>query len=165
MRSSRLTLVPIAVAICLLAPAWSAMAAVPSPTEISPKSGPVGTVSVLLDGDPCEGSKGLVWFSTELENGGPPYVASTELRGAGGERSFVVPDLSGGKYTVVAGCEFGGGDLGPSILFAVFTVVPDTATVDAPIRDLPGAPIVLVVAALVGAASWFVRARVSDRTA
>jgi hypothetical protein len=164
MRSSRLTLVPIAVAIWLLAPAWSAMAGVPSPTEISPKSGPVGTDSVLLDGDPCQGTRGLVWFSTDLD-GGPPYVTSTEMRGAGGQRSFVVPDLPPGKYALVAGCvlsgEFEDPTMAPSILFAEFTVMPDTAIGDAPVRDLPGAPLVLVVAALVGALSWLFRTRAS----
>ena len=46
--------------------------------------------------------------------------------GDGGLLPFVVPELTAGSYELVASCELEP-DV-PSVSFAVFTVIPDTAT-------------------------------------
>jgi hypothetical protein len=166
----RLVVVVVALA-WLMQPAWSASqnasAGVPDPRDIEPKSGPPGTVSVV-DGDPCNDDEtAFVWFREGDSVGGepdpaPPYVASAELRlSTGGQISFVVPDLPAGSYELSASCKESGPDI-PSVAFAVFTVVPDTATATPPVREPPGGALLPVVAAIVGVLSWQLRMRRSD---
>ena len=164
-------LVAVVVALAWLTqPAWSvsqtASAGVPDPQNIEPKSGPPGTKSVL-ERDPCSAEEpARVWFregEAVGQDSALPYVASTELRQAdGGQIWFVVPDLSAGSYELVASCEPSGPDV-PSVAFAVFTVVPDTATATQPAREPPGGALLLVAAAIVGGLSWQLRKRWGKR--
>ena len=165
-RQGRLRVAVVVARAWLRQPAWSASqpasAGGPDPQHIEPKSGPPGTVSVL-ERDPCRAEEpALVWFREgEAVGQDPalPYVASTELRQAdGGQISFVVPDLPAGSYELVASCEPSGPDI-PSVAFAVFTVVPDTATATQPAREPPGGALLLVVAAVLGVLSWHLRMR------
>jgi hypothetical protein len=164
-RESR-RLVAVAVALAwLMQPAWfasqTASAGVPDPQNIEPKSGPPGTKSVL-ERDPCNDDEpAFVWFSDvgDTQDPAPPYVASAALRQAvGGQISFVVPDMPTGSYVLTASCELAGPDI-PSVEFAVFTVIPDTATATQPTREPPGGALLLVVAAIVGVLSWQWRMR------
>ena len=163
-------LVAVVVALAwLMQPAWSASqtasARVPDPQNIEPKSGPPGTRSVL-DGNPCNPEEPVLVLFSELDNLGDPlssgYAASTELiLGDGGQISFVVPELTAGRYELVASCELEP-DV-PSVSFAVFTVIPDTATATQPAREPPGGALLLVVAAIAGGLSWHMRMRWGQR--
>ena len=161
-------LVAVVVALAwLMQPAWSASqttsAGVPNPKNIEPKSGPPGTASVV-DGNPCgRGNAVSVFFFLLVEGQDEgPNVASTMMRrGDGKQLSFVVPELTAGRYELVASCELSGPD--PSVAFAVFTVIPDTATATQPAREPPGGALLLVVAAIVGGLSWQLRMRWGQR--
>jgi hypothetical protein len=164
-------LVAVVVALAwLMQPAWSASqtasAGVPDPQNIEPKSGPPGTKSVL-ERDPCNNDEpAFVWFTEGEAVGeadpGAPYVASAKLRQDGSQISFVVPDVPAGSYELSASCQVSGADI-PSVAFAVFTVVPDTATATHPVREPPGGALLLVVAAIVGVLSWELRVRLGQR--
>lgn len=153
-----LVAVGVALVWLILPASKTASAATPNPQPIEPTSGPPGTKTVLK-GNPCafeveQFEPTFVWFSETNADGTPHYVAATELRRSDGEqRSFVVPDLPGGEYDLIAACDIPDGD-GPTVWFNEFTVVPDTATEPQAAGGPPGGALLPALAAIVGALSW-----------